>query len=217
MSKSVFESKRMKKGMAMAYGLGASIVIIGALFKIMHWAGADAMLILGMGAEAFIFAMSAFEPVHEELDWTLVYPELAGMEGEGNKKVGGSNTDQVSQKLDLMLADANIGPDLIEGLGNGLRSLTTNVGNMADLSHATVATKEYTENISKATDNMGAMSNAYARAINALDSLSESTEAFKESTGAIANVNNNLADFDQKLKSLNNIYGGMLNAMRPSN
>ena len=83
MSQNVFESKQGKKLLAMAYGLGAAIVILGALFKIMHWKGADIMLIAGMGTEVFIFAISAFEPVHEELDWTLVYPELAGMDGDG--------------------------------------------------------------------------------------------------------------------------------------
>ncbi|MFT5512158.1 MAG: hypothetical protein ACI8SE_000554, partial [Bacteroidia bacterium] len=48
MSQNVFESKQGKKMMAMAYGLGAAVVILGALFKIMHWKGADLMLIAGM-------------------------------------------------------------------------------------------------------------------------------------------------------------------------
>ncbi len=211
MSKSIFESKRGKKAMGMAYGIGAAIVIAGALFKIMHWKGADFMLILGMGTEAFIFLLSAFEPVHEELDWTLVYPELAGMDGEGK---GGS--ESLTQELDKMLAEAKVGPELIEGLGTGLRSLSENVGNMADLSGATIATKEYAENISKASTNLGSMSNSYTRAIEALDSLADSTEAFRSSTATIASVNSNLEAFDKNIKSLNGIYGGMLNAMRPS-
>ncbi|MFT5725696.1 MAG: gliding motility-associated protein GldL [Bacteroidia bacterium] len=212
MSQNVFESKKGKKIMAMAYGLGAAVVILGALFKIMHWAFADAMLIAGMGTEVFIFAMSAFEPVHEELDWTLVYPELAGMDGDDRK-----GSESVSQELDKMLSEAKVGPELIEGLGVGLRSLSDNVGNMADLSGATIATKEYAENIAKASTNLGAMSGSYSRAIEALDSLADSTEAFKASTTTISSVNNNLADFDQNIQNLNNIYGGMLNAMRPNN
>ena len=147
MSQNVFESKQGKKLLAMAYGLGAAIVILGALFKIMHWKGADIMLIAGMGTEVFIFAISAFEPVHEELDWTLVYPELAGMDGDGK----GCSSESVSQELDKMLSEAKVGPELIEGLGTGLRSLSDNVGNMADLTGATVATKEYAENIAKAS------------------------------------------------------------------
>ena len=70
-------SKNWKKFMAKLYGWGAAIVIVGALFKIQHWPGAGTMLIVGLGVEAFIFFMSAFEPIHEEPNWELVYPELA--------------------------------------------------------------------------------------------------------------------------------------------
>lgn len=85
MSKNFFESKTGKNIMSKAYGIGASVVIVGALFKIMHWKGADAMLIIGMGVEAVIFLISAFEPPHQEPDWTLVYPELAGLEADETK------------------------------------------------------------------------------------------------------------------------------------
>jgi gliding motility-associated protein GldL len=203
-----------KKTMAYAYGWGAAIVIIGALFKITHWPGADMMLIIGMSVEAVIFFLSAFEPLHEEVDWSLVYPELAGMEGEDRAVKGPEGS--VSQQLDSMLAEAKVGPELIEGLGNGLKSLSENVGNMADLSGATVATKEYAENIVKVNSNLVGMNNSYDRAMTALDALAESTTSFKESTSQIANVNQTLSDLDNNLKSLNGIYGGMLNAMRPS-
>ncbi|MDD4746119.1 MAG: gliding motility protein GldL [Salinivirgaceae bacterium] len=73
------ESKAYKNIMKFVYGWGAAVVLMGALFKIMHWPGAGPMLIAGMGTEVLIFFLSAFEPLHEEVDWTLVYPELAGM------------------------------------------------------------------------------------------------------------------------------------------
>ena len=73
------ESKAYKNVMKYVYGWGAAVVLMGALFKIMHWPGAGGMLIAGMGTEVIIFFLSAFEPLHEEVDWTLVYPELAGM------------------------------------------------------------------------------------------------------------------------------------------
>ena len=78
----VVRSKAYKETSAKLYGLGASVVIIGALFKINHWPGATIMLIIGMGIEALIFFVSAFEPLHVTYDWSLVYPELAGMDGE---------------------------------------------------------------------------------------------------------------------------------------
>jgi gliding motility-associated protein GldL len=215
-----FESKSGKKLMAMAYGIGASIVIAGALFKILHWPGADIMLIVGMSTEAFIFFISAFEPLHEEWDWSLVYPELAGMEGSREQGQVGSG-DSVSQQLDQMLSEAKIGPDLIEGLGTGLKSLSSNVSSMSDLSGATVATKEYAENVHRANEQLMGMNSSYTRAVSALESLSETTETFKETTSKVASINqtlnDNLVSFDQNIQNLNKVYGGMLNAMRPSN
>ena len=214
---SFFESKLGKNIMAKAYGLGAAVVIIGALFKIMHWPGANEMLIIGMGTEAIIFCISAFEPIHEDWDWSLVHPELAGMEGDDKKSI---NQGSVSQQLDSMLAEAKIGPELIEGLGLGLRSLSSNVSSMSDLSGATVATKEYADNLSKANEQIIGMNSSYSRAVTALDSLSETTETFKETTLRVANINatlnDNLVSFDQNIQSLNKVYGGMLNAMRPN-
>ena len=212
-----FESKLGKNIMAKAYGLGAAVVIIGALFKIMHWPGANEMLIIGMGTEAIIFCISAFEPIHEEWDWSLVHPELAGMEGDDKKSI---NQGSVSQQLDSMLAEAKIGPELIEGLGSGLRSLSSNVSSMSDLSGATVATKEYADNITKANEQLIGMNSSYSRAVNALDSLSETTDTFKETTLKVVNINatlnDNLVSFDQNIQSLNKVYGGMLSAMRPN-
>ena len=75
-----------KKQMNFAYGMGAAVVIIGALFKIQHWTGASLMLIVGLSVEALIFGLSAFDPVDKELDWSLVYPELAGGEAKERGK-----------------------------------------------------------------------------------------------------------------------------------
>ena len=218
---SFFESKTGKNVMAKAYGIGAAIVILGALFKIQHYPGADIMLIVGMGVEALIFFISAFEPIHEEWDWSLVYPELAGMEGEARPTSNSlAQGDAVSQQLDKMLSEAKIGPELIEGLGSGLKSLSTNVTSMADLSGATVATKEYADNVTLANEQLKGMNTSYGRAVTALDSLSETTESFKETTTKVASINATLNDslvsFDQNIQNLNKVYGGMLNAMRPN-
>ena len=78
-------SRGYKKAMGYAYGIGAAVVILGALFKLMHWPGASIMLIAGLGTEALIFFLSAFEPVGEDLDWSLVYPELAGGQAKTKK------------------------------------------------------------------------------------------------------------------------------------
>jgi gliding motility-associated protein GldL len=71
------ESKLIKRAIAVAYGLGASVVILGALFKLMHWPGAGTMLVTGMSVEALIFAISVFEALPKEYHWDAVFPELS--------------------------------------------------------------------------------------------------------------------------------------------
>src|SRR5690348_4154247 len=118
------QSKKGKKFMGYLYGWGASIVIVGAMFKIQHWPGAGPMLVAGLSIEAIIFFFSAFEPVHVETDWSLVYPELAGMHDEDyDPHAKKKKTGTVTQELDKMLEEAKIGPELLESLGTGLKSL----------------------------------------------------------------------------------------------
>ena len=137
-------TKQFKNIMAKLYGIGAAVVIAGALFKIMHWPGANAMLIAGMGTEVLIFVVSAFEPIHMDLDWTLVYPELAGMhDGHGDKK---EDKKSVTETLDKMLEKAKIGPELIESLGSGT------IGNsMTELEKASSKTSQALDLISNST------------------------------------------------------------------
>ena len=139
------------------------------------------------------------------------------MEGDAVSLEQGGN---VSQQLDKMLSEAKIGPELIEGLGLGMKSLSTSVSSMADLSGASVATKEYADNVSLANEQIKGMNTSYGRAVSALDSLTETTESFKETTTKVtsinATLNDSLVSFDQNIQNLNKVYGGMLNAMRPN-
>jgi len=114
-------SKASKKLMNMVYGLGAAVVILGALFKIMHWPGGNAMLIAGLITEALVFTISAFEPVEDELDWSLVYPELAGGQKKDRKK---DTTPEglLSKKLDDMLKSAKLDSNLMASLGDSIRT-----------------------------------------------------------------------------------------------
>lgn len=148
--------------MAKLYGWGAAVVILGALFKINHYTGANYMLIAGLGTEALIFFFSAFEPPHVEPDWSLVYPELAGMYHDTGK--AGPKGKTPTQELDGMLEKAKIGPELIQSLGNGLRTLSDNAGKMADMSSAAVATNDYTRNLTNASKSVNELSVSVAKA-----------------------------------------------------
>lgn len=210
MSKSFFESKKWKKTMNFVYGWGAAIVIVGALFKILHLPGANEMLSVGLLTEAAIFIISSFEPVHQEPDWSLVYPELAG--GEPTKKVGSA-----SQQLDSLLSQAKIGPELIESLGMGLQSLSSNVKDMSSISNAAIATNEYVDATNKATQNMGGIADSSAVVSDSLGSfsstLSNVMNNLSDSEAATAQFNSEITDLNKNLSNLNNIYGNMLSAM----
>src|SRR6187200_1756936 len=141
------QGKKFKTFMARLYGWGAAIVIVGALFKIQHYPGAGLMLVIGLSTEAVIFFFSAFEPPHEDVDWSLVYPELAGMHEPGHEKHKKKKIDPIAQEMDRLLSEAKIGPDLIQSLGVGMKTLGENAAKMTDLSSATVATDEYVKNV----------------------------------------------------------------------
>ena len=196
-------SKKGKRLMGMVYGLGAAVVIVGALFKILHWPGANEMLTVGLLTEAVIFAISAFEKPHEDPDWSLVYPELAGMhddeDGHSKKAVTSSNKDGVSQQLDKMLEEAKVGPELIASLGNSLKTLGDNTSKLADITDASVATNDYVSSIKKASKNVDSLSETYLKASESLTGLSMTNEDGASYGEQLQRVSKNLSE-------LNSIY-----------
>lgn len=187
------QGKKFKTFMARLYGWGASIVIVGALFKIQHWPLAGFFLVLGLGTEAIIFFFSAFEPPHEEVDWSLVYPELAGMHEPGFEKGKKKKADPVAQALDKMLADAKIGPDLIQSLGTGLNRLGDNTAKLADLSDASVATNEFSTNAKKAAGSLSNLTQSYEKAASVMNEINASSDDLKAYNEQVKNAGRNLA------------------------
>lgn len=192
--------KKWKNFMAKLYGFGAAIVIIGAMFKIQHWPGAGPMLVVGLSVEAIIFFFSAFEKPHEDPDWSLVYPELAGLPGEGAGGGGkGGSGLSATQELDLMLEQAKIGPDLIENLGNSLRSLGDNVQKIGSVTDATLATETYVSNVKKAADTVGGLSDAYEKA-------SATIGALVDHSGTGVSMGDEMKKLGENLTQLNSQY-----------
>ncbi len=182
--------------MAKLYGWGASVVILGALFKINHYTGANAMLIAGLGTEACIFFFSGFEPPHVEPDWSLVYPELAGMYHGVELEEQQLRGKNMTEELDYMLQDAKIGPDLIDSLGQGLRNLSENTARLADVSNAGLATNEYVENIKNASVSASELSESYKR----------TSESLNQDINASEEYFNNIKEAAQSASSLSNVY-----------
>jgi len=184
-------SKGYKNFMAKLYGWGASAVILGALFKINHYPGADIMLVLGMGCEAAIFFFSAFEPLHVEYDWSLVYPELAGMEDLDSKTVTGGKSKSLTQELDKMLEEAKIGPALISSLGEGMKNLSENANRLSGVADAAVATDGYVANLNNAAGSVKTLTEVYNKTATVLENGSNSAGEFVNSVkSATASANN---------------------------
>jgi methyl-accepting chemotaxis protein len=192
-------SSGWKKFMAKLYGWGASIVIIGALFKINHWKGATLFLAVGLITEAIIFFFSAFEPLHEELDWTLVYPELAGMsdqdEIEERKELGTDFGGRPIERIENLLGEASINEDTLKNIGEGLKKLNTAATGIAEISGATAATREFLKNIQAAAGSVGNMNETYSTTV----------QSIKESAGSLASAY--LASAEQVSKSGSEVAG----------
>lgn len=209
-------SKSTKKMFNMAYGLGASIVIIGALCKIMHFnfgpVSGGMILSFGMIVEAIVFAISAFEPVDEDLDWTLVYPELAGRERE---KLYQSPEEiemqgMLSQKLDDLLRDAKIDSALMSSLGTSIQNFSGAAANIAPAVDSIAATNKYSEQLSLAASQMESLNSLYKVQLESANRQAEINNQVAENAGKLKEQMESLTT---NLSSLNGVYGGMLSAM----
>jgi gliding motility-associated protein GldL len=226
--------KRLKN---LIIGLGASVVLVGALFKIMHWPYANEMLLVGMLTEAFLFAMLGILPPHQDYYWEKIYPGLdkapdhAMMKGlkpvtAANLNIGGSGSGGSSstQALDKMLDNAKIGPELIENLGKNLRTLGDQVGKLSDISSTSVATSEFTKNANDASQALSKMSGAYSSAAGAMEKMNLAQGDTAKYHEQVQLVSKNLAqlnamyelelqDTNSHLKAMNKFYGSLTNAM----
>ena len=222
-----FAELMFKTIMPKIYGIGAAVVIIGAMFKILHLEGANEMLMIGLTTEAIIFFLSAFEPPHAEPDWSKVYPELAEDYDGGpaapkiSNKSGGASP---SQELDKMMDKAKIGPELIESLGKGMRSMADSASKMSNLADAAVATNDYANNVKTASKSLSEMNKSYATSAQAMGEMANATKDSKEYHAQIQNVTKNLSalnavyemelkDADSHVKAMNKFYTNMAGAL----
>jgi len=213
------QSKASKRFMNMAYGLGASVVIIGALFKIIHFEigplTGNVMLAIGLITEAVIFAISAFEPVDDDLDWSLVYPELAGGKSVDRKKEQPKDAEGLlSQKLDNLLKEAKIDGELMASLGNSIKNFEGAAKGISPTVDSIAATKKYGEEMSLAAAQMESLNSLYKVQMEAASRQASINEEAVENAQKLKEQMQSLAS---NLSSLNGVYGGMLSAMNRNN
>lgn len=196
----------------MVYGLGAAIVIVGALFKIQHWPYGSLILTIGMIVEALVFTYSAFEKQQSDLDWSLVYPELAGGESSGKKKKEEPQDAEglLSKKLDNLLKEAKIDGELLASLGEGIKNFEDAARNISPTADSLAATKKYGEELSLAAAQMESLNSLYKVQ---LESVNRQATINEEAIENAAKLKEQMKSLASNLSSLNGVYGGMLSAM----
>ncbi|MFC4723511.1 gliding motility protein GldL [Geojedonia litorea] len=209
------QSRASKRFMNMAYGFGASIVIIGALFKIIHFEigilTGNVMLAIGLITEAIIFAISAFEPVDDDLDWSLVYPELAG--GSKSEKETKNPEGLLSKKLDELLKDAKIDGELMASLGESIKNFEGAAKSISPTVESMAATKKYGEELSLAAAQMESLNSLYKVQ---LESVNRQASINEEAVENATKLKEQMQSLASNLSTLNGVYGGMLSAMNKS-
>ena len=174
------------------YGMGAAVVIIGALFKLQHWPGANAMLIAGLGTEALIFAISAFDsPTVHEWDWSKVYPQLSP-EGEA------TSAGQVS---DLM-KEAKLDPAVLKSVGDGMRKMAEQAKNINVLADASVAANEYSASIKDASASLKSVNESYNTISSTAKDLADSSSNVKDAVGLTEKYKDNLKSATESLGAI---------------
>lgn len=206
------QSRSYKKTMNFVYGMGAAVVIIGALFKIQHFSigplTGGLMLTIGLVVEALVFAISAFDTPEDDLDWSKVYPELSE-EGFTSEKEEGAQ-GLLSQKLDTLLQEANIDSSLMTSLGNSMKNFQGAAEGLSAASESISSTSKYNEQMSMATVQMESLNSLYKVQVENTSKQTELNSAVVENTERLKEQMDSLA---KNLSSLNGVYGGMLSAM----
>ncbi|MBX7107335.1 MAG: gliding motility protein GldL [Chitinophagales bacterium] len=221
-----FESERGKRLKNLIIGVGASVVLLGALFKLQHWDFASEFLIIGMCTEAFIFALLGILPPHKDYYWEKIYPELDFAPDEDELKMikETSTHGSLTNQLDQMMSEAKLEPELIRRLGDNLKRLGDNISQLHDFTDASMATNEYSASAKQAAGALAEMKVAYANATEAAKLLGNATAETKSYHEQVQQVSKNLAqlnaiyelelqDTNSHLKTMNKFYGSLTQAM----
>jgi len=211
-------TSRWKAFMSKLYGWGASVVIIGALFKIQHYPMAGLFLSIGLCTEAVIFFFSAFEPLKEEPDWKLVYPQLdpsysgeaIGFSDTFGGVIGGGGGGAGLSQFDKMLSDAGITPEVFDRLSAGLKKLTETTNNFNAMGDLAVTTNEYASTIRKANESLNNLSESVKQTARSMTDASTVYQSIGESSKGIdlggKSYQERLEMLNKNLSALNAAY-----------
>jgi gliding motility-associated protein GldL len=191
-------TQKSKIGIGNIVSWGATVVIIGLLFKIQHWPYSEYFITAGLGTEAVLFFLIGFQEEPVDPDWTLVYPELKG-DSTVAKVIAPKPVAGTAQSLDKLMADAKIGPELISSLGEGLKTFGDKVKTISTVADAGTATQEFTTKIKAASASYDNLNAAFTKASAGLVELGNSSVDSKTYHDQVTKLAKNLS-------SLNAVY-----------
>jgi len=201
----IADSRLYKVLMPILYGWGAALVILGALFKILALEGANLMLMVGMGTEAFIFFMSAFEKAPKEYHWEKAYPQIMEKPEDTRGPV---------QQLNDIFKEAEIDSKVLTKLGDGMKKLSTSASNMGDVMDGT---KKYNKQMSTASNHLEKINDLYVDQIKSFNTRMKVTEKMTDNLTASLEHSSRLSveisNLSNNLNALNGVYGNILTAM----
>jgi gliding motility-associated protein GldL len=213
-----FETKKGKKQMNYIYSIGAAVVIVGALFKILHLPGGDWVIGAGLATEALIFVISAFEPVHMDLDWKRVYPELAEDADPsmfaGKSKKGSQDVEVAfSEKLDKLFADAKLDSEKIERLGQGLDRFATATNGLVNVVDANKNAQSYSDQLAIAANHMSTLNSYYESHASQTQSQGEISKSFMKAAESSSKYGEELSRAAEQIHAMNEMYSGQIENM----
>jgi len=186
----LFKTKRWKTFMGFIYGWGASVVLIGALFKLEHWQYSGLLLTIGLSTEALIFFLSAFEPSVDIPDWGKVYPEL-----REDYQLAEVEELKSKQSLDQILGSSELTPELLDKVGKGLNELSNTARGISDISSATLATDMYVKNLGSASESMNTFAQINSKANESIDkSVSVLLNSYSDAASQLSQTGTRLSD-----------------------
>lgn len=226
--------KKKPFGLGNVISIGATVVIVGLLFKIQHWEYASTFITVGLGAEAVLFLLiGIFQREDEDVDWTRAYPELdsnfkGDLPASSSRGGGAGGPVQATAALDKMLADAKIGPELIGSLGEGLRTFGDKVASISKVADAGAATNEFAASIKSASASYNNLSVSFEKASANLNEMANSNIDSKAYHDQINSLAKNLSalnavyelelqDSSAHLKSMNKFYSNLSLTMQNFN
>lgn len=224
---SFFKSKGFKAGKNFVFGVGAAVVIIGALLKILHHPLANIALIVGMSVEAIIFAFSGIIPPEPDYYWEKIYPGLDEYDGTVKAAalgVAAGDKKSMTDELDKMLEKAKIDQGAINRLGENLGGLSSNISKLTSVADTALSTNEFSNNAKEAAAALSKVKTSYEGAANAMGLMANASEATGKYHEQVQAVTKNLAalnavyelelqDTNTHLKAMNKFIGNLSAAM----